>query len=130
MKSGFDCVSKPFPEHLDLLTVRGGPGQRKISEEDKIFRILARLPHESLMEVRPGYNKNGVMEEILHNRSLNDKAITALLKRLEASGGITKRKSEKRERGTFFYYKTDKGIHTLETMKKLRGLLLPADDFE
>lgn len=121
-------MSKPFHDRLDLLTVFGGPGKRKISEEDKIFRILSRLPHESLKEVEPGYNKNGVMEEILQSRSLNDKAITALLKRFEDSGIITKRESRKHERGTFFYYTTDKGIQLLEKMKEIRGILPPVND--
>ena len=130
MNNRCDCVSKPFPDHLDLLTVFGGPGKRKITEEDKIFRILSRLPHESLMVAEPGYNKNGVMEEILHSRSLNDKAITTLLKRFEDSGIITKRESRKHERGTFYYYTTDKGISLLEKMKDIRGILPPVDDFE
>ena len=123
-----DYVSKPFPEHLDLLTVLGGPGKRKLSEENKIFRILSRLPHENLMKTESGYNKGGIMEKVLRGRSLNDKAITTLLKRLEDSGIITKRESEKHERGNFYYYTTDKGIKFLEHSKVSRGLLPPVDD--
>ena len=95
MKNRCDCVSKPFPDHLDLLTVLGGPGKRKLTEEDKIIRILSGLPHKNNMEIDPGFNKNGIMEFVIRERSLHHRAIGNLLTRLEDSGNIMKRPSKK-----------------------------------
>jgi len=109
--------------------LRGGPAKRKLTEEDKIIRILSGLPHQDNMDVDSGYNKNGIMEYVIRERSLHHKAIGDLLTRLEDSGIITKRPSKKHERGDFFYYKTDKGNQLLFKIKETRGLLPPKDDF-
>ena len=123
-------MSKAFHNHLDHSTVRGGPGKRKLSEEDKLLRILSGLSHQQNMETDPGHNKNGIMEYLIRGRSTSDKTISDLLIRLEKSGIITKRPSKKHERGDFYYYKTDKGNNLLMKIKDKRGLLPPTDDFE
>ena len=123
-----DYFSKPFSDQLDLLTVRGGPTKRKLTEEDKIIRILSGLPHQNNMETDAGFNKNGIMEFVIRERSLHHRAIGDLLTRLEDSGNITKRPSKKHERGDFFYYKTHKGNELMNKIKEKRGLLLPNVD--
>ena len=109
--------------------MRGGPAKRKLTEEDKIIRILSGLPHQDNMDVDSGFNKNGIMEFVIRERSLHHKAIGDLLSRLEESGIITKRPSKKHERGDFYYYKTDKGNKLLFKIKEKRGILPPKDDF-
>jgi len=111
-------------------TLRGGPKKRKLTEEDKLIRILSGLPHQDNMEVDSGFNKNGIMEFVIRERSLHHKAIGDLLTRLEVSGIITKRPSKKHERGEYFYYKTDKGNNLLNSIKKTRGILPPKYDFD
>jgi len=119
---------KHYISYLQQETLRGGPKKRKLSEEDKLIRILAGLPHQNNMEVDSGFNKNGIMEYVIRERSLHHRAIGNLLTRLEDSGNITKRPSKKHERGDFFYYKTDKGNELLNKIKEKRGLLLPEED--
>jgi len=128
------CHSLSKQKHLISFypekTLRGGPGKRKLSEEDKLILILAGLPHEKNMDTEDGFNKNGIMEYLIRGRSLGTRSIGDLLIRLEKSGIIFKRPSKKHERGDYFYYKTDKGNNLLNKIKEKRGLLPPADDFE
>ena len=123
-------IQKHHISYLQEKALRGGPSKRKLSEEDKIIRILSGLPHQNNMETDPGYNKNGIMEFVIRERSLHHKAIGDLLSRLEESGIISKRPSKKHERGEYYFYKTDKGNNLLYKIKEKRGLLPPIDDFE
>ena len=122
-------TQKHYIPYFQQETLRGGPKKRKLSEEDKLIRILAGLPHQSNMDVDSGFNKNGIMEFVIRERSLHHKAIGDLLTRLEKSGIIIKRPSKKHERGDYFYYKTDKGNNLLNNLKEKRGILPPKDDF-
>jgi len=121
---------KHYISYLQQETLRGGPGKRKLSEEDKLIFILAGLPHEKNMDTEDGFNKNGIMEYLIRGRSLGTRTIGDLLIRLEKSGIIFKRPSKKHERGEYYYYKTDKGNNLLNKIKEKRGILPPADDFK
>jgi len=55
-------IQKHHISYSQEKTLRGGPGKRKLSEEDKLILILVGLPHEKNMDTEDGFNKNGIME--------------------------------------------------------------------
>ena len=100
---------------------RGGRGKAKVSEDEKIMRILTILPHKDIIgtgkEIEP-CSMSVIQRRALRDTSTNTGPLSKLLVKLIKTDNAYKRLPAKHERGSGFYYKTDKGLKTEDIFLK------------